>query len=205
MRLAIGAMPYSTPPTPSRPTPGKRHAKALAVAWIEWAELWRPGQPRRATTEERLVSDIHAGVREAPGDAQPTPAPPRIAGPIDLVDFASASMSELRSLHDLAEEVGNIAYAFASSGRGEGHSAGPILGCHFNAAGELMQWLGDALTDVESAVIAEARRRAPATRHDREVRLEILALPIIQNGDPDKTEAFALELLAHAAAERRGH
>ena len=179
-----------------------RHAKALAVAWIEWAELWRPGQPRRATTEERLVFDIQAGMREAPGDAQPTLAQPHIAGLIGLIDFAAASMSDLRSLHDLAAEVGSIAYAMASSGRGEGRRAGPGLGCYFNAAGGLMQWLGDALTDVESAVIAEARKRIPATRHDRGIRLGILAPPTIQNGDPDETEAFALELLAHAVAER---
>ena len=67
-----------------------------------------------------------------------------------------------------------------------------------------MQWLGDALTDVESTVNKEVRRRRPADRNDRETRLEMLAPPVIQNGDPDQIEAFADELLAHAAAERRG-
>ena len=65
-----------------------------------------------------------------------------------------------------------------------------------------MQWLGDALTDVETAANNEARRRRPGNRSDRETRLEMLALPVIQNGDPDETEAFARELLAHAEAER---
>ncbi|MCJ2058344.1 hypothetical protein MKL09_17525, partial [Methylobacterium sp. J-048] len=32
-----------------------------------------------------------------------------------------------------------------------------------NVAGELMQWLGDALTDVETAANDEARRRCPTT------------------------------------------
>ena len=73
-----------------------------------------------------------------------------------------------------------------------------------NAPGKLMQWLGDALTDVETAANNEARRRRPGNRSDRETRLEMLALPVIQNGDPDETEAFARELLAHAEAERAG-
>jgi hypothetical protein len=32
----------------------------------------------------------------------------------------------------------------------------------------------------------------------------MLALPVIQNGDLDETEAFARELLAHIEAERQG-
>ncbi|MCJ2052107.1 hypothetical protein [Methylobacterium sp. J-070] len=74
----------------------------------------------------------------------------------------------------------------------------------YNDAGKLVQWLGDALTDVESVVDKEVRRRVPTGRHDRETRLEMIAPPVIQNGDPDQIEAFADELLAHAAAERRG-
>lgn len=119
---------------------------------------------------------------------------------VDMLDLASASLTDLQSLHDLADRVGSFAYALAWTGRCL--PRGPQG--EFNVAGELMQWLGDALTDVETAANNEARRRRPASRADRETRLEILALPVIQNGDPDETEAFARELLAHAEAERRG-
>ena len=67
-----------------------------------------------------------------------------------------------------------------------------------------MQWLGDALTDVETAANDEARRRTPANRTDRETRLKMLALPTVQDGDLDQTEAFARDLLAHVEAERAG-
>ncbi|GJE13280.1 hypothetical protein [Methylobacterium longum] len=67
-----------------------------------------------------------------------------------------------------------------------------------------MQWIGDALTDVESAVNKEVRRRRPTSPVDRETQLEMLTPPVIQNGDPDEAEAFARELLAHAEAKRAG-
>lgn len=118
---------------------------------------------------------------------------------VDQIDFASASLEELQTLHDLADRVGAFAYALVWTGRCKTHSG------DFNAAGELMQWLGDALTDVESAANDEARRRRPTTACDRETRLEMLARPTIQNGDPDQIEAFALELVGHATLERKGH
>lgn len=65
-----------------------------------------------------------------------------------------------------------------------------------------MQWLGDALTDVESAAHNEARRRTPLHPMDRETRLQILALPTIQNGSTDEAEALARELLAWVQVER---
>ncbi|MCJ2102793.1 hypothetical protein [Methylobacterium sp. E-046] len=67
-----------------------------------------------------------------------------------------------------------------------------------------MQWIGDALTDVETAINKEVRRRRPANSAERETPLEMLALPVIQNGVPDEIAALARELLAHAKAERQG-
>ncbi|MCJ2019967.1 hypothetical protein MKK84_21465 [Methylobacterium sp. E-065] len=128
---------------------------------------------------------------------RPAPAAPNL---VSMLDIASATMNELQSLHDLADRVGGAAYALVWTGRCKKRGSNG----DFNVAGELMQWLGDALTDVETAAIDEARRRSPTNRTDRETRLKILAVPVIQNGDPDETEAFAHQLLAHAEAERAG-
>ncbi|MCJ2016880.1 hypothetical protein MKK84_05465 [Methylobacterium sp. E-065] len=128
---------------------------------------------------------------------RPAPAAPNL---VSMLDLASATLDELQSLHDLADRVGSAAYAFVWTGRCKKRG----LNGDFNVAGELMQWLGDALTDVETAATDEARRRPPTNRTDRETRLKILAVPIVQNGDPDETEAFARELLAHVQAERLG-
>lgn len=126
---------------------------------------------------------------------------------VGMIDFASASLEDLQALHDIANLVGGVACAVCWQGRAHarGWEEQSAPGDHYNAAGKLMQWLGDALTDVETAANKEARRRSPTRPDDRETRLEMLALPTIQNGDPDETEAFALELLRHATADRKGH
>ena len=128
------------------------------------------------------------------------PASPNLVG---MLDLASATMTELQSIRDVAERVGSVAYVHAWGPRCRDRvnaSGAP----HFNAAGKLVQWVGDALTAVESAAEEEARRRTPESRDDRETRLSMLAVTIIDNGDPDETEGFARELLAHAQAERQG-
>jgi len=146
---------------------------------------------------ERALNTVAAALRATVGLRPPHSAPSLVG----MLDLASASLTDLQSLHDLADRVGSFAYALAWTGRCQPHGR---QGEH-NVAGELMQWLGDALTDVETAANDEARRRRPTNRADRETRLQMLALPVTQNGDPDETEAFALELLGHAAAERKGH
>ncbi|SFM92753.1 hypothetical protein [Methylobacterium pseudosasicola] len=125
---------------------------------------------------------------------------------VDQIDFASASLEDLQALHDIANTVADVASAMAWTGRCHARrwSEQSAPGDHYNAAGKLMNWLGDALTDVESAANKEAKRRRPTTSCDREKRLEILAAPVIQNGDPDETAAFARELATHAEAERAG-
>ena len=140
-------------------------------------------------------------------EAQAAPPRPEIGTSlVDQIDFASASLEDLQALHDIANTVADVASAMAWTGRchARGWNEQSAPGDHYNAAGKLMHWLGDALTDVESAANKEARRRRPTTSCDREKRLEMLALPVIQNGDPDETAAFARELAAHAEAERAG-
>ena len=123
---------------------------------------------------------------------------------INLLDLAAASMVELLTVRDLADRVGSVAYAAAWSPRC--HRRVNAYGAHdYNDAGKLMQWLGDALTDVETAVDKEVASRAPSNRLDREPRLLMLAARTIENGDPDAIKAFAIELLDHASAESRGH
>jgi hypothetical protein len=120
-----------------------------------------------------------------------------------MLDLASATMGELQAIHDVAERIGSVAYAHAWGARcrkGENKHGAP----YFNAAGDLVQWLGDALTAVETAVHMEARRRTPASVFEREIRLQILAVPVTQNGDDEELEAFARELLSHALALREG-
>ncbi|MCJ2097678.1 hypothetical protein [Methylobacterium sp. E-046] len=147
---------------------------------------------------EGLARDILA-FTEAQARRQ-APAGPSLVG---MLDLASVSMDDLQTIRDLADRVGGVAYAHAWGVRcheDANASGAPV----FNDAGRLMQWIGDALTDVESAAHCEARRRAPANSFDRETRLSMLAVTTLDNGDSDEIEAFARELLAHAAAERTG-
>ena len=118
-------------------------------------------------------------------------------------DLASATMDELQTVRDVAERIGSVAYvhAWGPRCRDRMHPSGAP---DYNVAGKLVQSIGDALTEVESAAEKEAQRRTPTDRDDRETRLSMLAVTTIDNGDPDETEAFARELLAHAEAERWG-
>ncbi|TXN52401.1 hypothetical protein [Methylobacterium sp. WL2] len=139
--------------------------------------------------------------------AQQPEAAPRIGtNLVDQVDFASATLEDLRALYDLAGTVGDVAYAMAWTGAAHADewSRQSHPGEHHNAAGKLMQWLGEALADVADATRKEVQRRQPETPSDRETRLTILSRPVIQNGDPDETEAFARDLAAHVEAERAG-
>ena len=134
------------------------------------------------------------------------PAPAIGTSLVDQIDFASASLKDLQALRSTAALIGDVASAVCwqrrCHARGWNEQSAP--GDRYNAAGKLMNWLGDALTDVESAANKEARGRQATTAADRETRLVILALPTVENGDPDKTAAFARELLAHAKAGRQG-
>ena len=126
---------------------------------------------------------------------------------IGQIDFASGTMEDLRSLRDIANSVADVAYAMAWTGRCHTRAWGDhdLPGEQHNAAGKLMQWLGEALADVADEARKEAQRRRPKTPCDRETRLTILAGPTIESGDPDETAAFAGEMGAHVVAELAGH
>ncbi|XYD07767.1 hypothetical protein R1A27_22180 [Methylobacterium sp. NMS12] len=129
---------------------------------------------------------------------------PAVEGLVGLLDLASATVDELQAIQSMAEHVGAVAYAYAWSPRCDRRSKRGSFP-DFNDAGKLMRWLGDALTDVESAVDREVASRRPGNRLDRETRLSMRAVTLIENGDPDTIKAFALELLDHATAEARGY
>ncbi|MCJ2016476.1 hypothetical protein MKK84_03395, partial [Methylobacterium sp. E-065] len=153
---------------------------------VAWPENLGPGFARDVLAFTETQADRQA------------PIAPNLVG---MLDLASASMGELQSIRDAAERVGSVAYVHAWSPRCRDRvnaSGAP----HFNAAGKLVQWVGDALTAVETAAEDEARRRTPEGQDDRETRLSMLAVSTIDNGDPAATEALARELLAHVEAER---
>lgn len=136
-------------------------------------------------------------------ETPPAPVPLPTSSLAGMLDLTSATIGDLLVLHDLTNRIGSIVYAHTWGPRcrqSENKHGAP----YFNAAGKLVQWIGDALTAVETAAHAEARRRTPTNGDDRETRLSILAVTTIENGDPDETEGFAHELLAHAAAWREG-
>ncbi|MHC2109277.1 hypothetical protein [Methylobacterium sp. CM6246] len=155
--------------------------------------LWRDVRDEAAPAVEPAMTPTLA--------AEPSPLPAPIGTSlVGQIDFASGSMEDLRALWDSAHSVGNAAYAMAWTGRCHTGPAGE----QHNAAGKLMQWLGEALANVADEARKEARRRRPKTPDERETRLTILAGPAIENGDPDEIAALAGEMAAHAVAERAG-
>ena len=140
---------------------------------------------------------------ERQSEVPPTAVPFDANSLVSMLDLASATMRELQAIRDVAERVGSVSYTHAWSPRcqRQAHASGAS---NFNAAGKLVQWIGDALTAVESAAEKEAARRSPGDQEDRETRLSMLAITTISNGDPDEIEALARELLAHAEAGRTG-
>ncbi|MGE8131797.1 hypothetical protein ACQKQD_33185 [Methylobacterium sp. NPDC080182] len=183
-------------------TPENIVAKALARLWMDWVEDERLGQPRKAFSfDGRLAFDVNAAIMGQPAAASPLRLSRSSAiSLIDTLDLVSASLENLQALRDVADLVGGVAYATVWTDRCSTHGHAAEL----NAAGELMQWLGEALTDVETAAEKEAARRVPDNRNDRETRLSMLAAGIIDNGDPESIEELACELLAHAKVERGG-
>ena len=120
-------------------------------------------------------------------------------GLVDRVDFAAATLDELHALHDTARLVGDVAHAAVWQGRCQKANSG--AGSNHNAAGELMHWLGDALSSVESAAADELQRRRPVKADDRQMRLAAIAERIILNDDADETRTFIRDLTAFAAEQ----
>ena len=176
--------------------------KALALAWDHFTNEYRASRPRGDyETSGRLALDINAAMNGAV--ERETDEPCLAPSLVDMLDLASATMDDLQTIRDFAERIGSVAYLHAWNPRC--YAGANALGApHYSAAGRLVQWIGDALTEVESAAEKEARRRVPDNRNDRETRLSVLAVTTIDNGDPDEISEFAGELLAHALAELNG-
>ena len=189
-----------------RPTTAAGH-RALAECWALALEGERGDEPGITLADhaaDSLIAGAGACVPINVNAQSGSPTPVRgIPDLVDLVDLASATIDELRTIKDVAKAVGSVAYAH--SWRSCCHrSPRPHGFGDPNDAGRLMTWLGDALTEVEAEVDREVARRVPENPCDREMRLVMRAVPIIENGDLDGIEAFARELLDHTAAEREG-
>ncbi|MDE4910858.1 hypothetical protein PQI07_09115 [Methylobacterium sp. 092160098-2] len=172
---------------------------------IAIAEFERRSRPEMtAQDRERLRRELHLDVLASGATGRAGFAvdagPPSLVG---MLDLASATIDELRAVQAIAEHVGAMAYAYTWGPRCM-TCPGPRSDSDYNDAGKLMLWLGDALTEVETAVDIEVARRPPGNRLDRETRLSMLAARTIDDGDPAAIRAFALELLDHAATESRG-
>lgn len=171
-----------------------------------WGKLLNVAQSRYLVAASSAVLADDAPQTESPGPAPqqespPAPVPLPTSSLVELLDLASASMDELQTIRDVADRVGSTAYAHAW--RACCHLRTQQYGApDYNDAGKLMQWIGDALTAVETAAEQEAQRRVPNNRDDRETRLSMLAVGVIDNGDPEAIEELACELLAHAKVER---
>lgn len=130
---------------------------------------------------------------DTPADRHPDELPLSILVP--TVDFAGASLRELRAIREAADLVCNVACAATWQGSNR-LSDDPNGGARFNRAGELMRWVSDALCHVVTAAQDEARRRLPDNNDDRGERLAMLAGSTIDNEDAAEIAAFARELLA---------
>ena len=69
---------------------------------------------------------------------------------VSLIDFTSATMSELLTIRNIAGCIGDVAYAHAWGARCR-KGANAWGGVDHNAAGKMVNSLGDALTAVQSA------------------------------------------------------
>ena len=141
----------------------------------------------------------HSLWRDVQGEL-PEALPAREPNLVSLIDLASATMEDLQALHDTAQSLGDAAGAFAWTARchTKGWASYNAPGDGHNAAGRLMQWLGDALSNVQHAANEEAKRRVAANSDDREIRWQIIARPILENDDPAEIAAFARDLRNYA-------
>ena len=147
-----------------------------------WAELRRRAGPgTKAEDIRRIRRELHLDTL--------SPSVPK-SDILDQVDFASADLNELRSLHDRARELSNVAYAMSAMGC-----------CENKAAGRLLHWLADELTTVEGKAAAEMRSRQPTGFWDQRARLGMIAESIIENGDTTETATFIQELATWAAEQ----
>lgn len=152
---------------------------------IAMAELERRIGPETSAEEiARISRELRLDVL-----AKAAPLDDSIVG---QVEFSSATVEELSLIQEKARLLADIANASAWQGC-----------CAGNAAGNLMTWLGDELTVLESEAARELQRRQPTTLRDREKRLAAVAERIISNNDDVETATFIQELTAWAAEQAR--
>lgn len=189
MRAALGTVPTT------------RAGRLALVDFTEFQARLCYGENWRATQRQDVFGEIAQALSAAirAERVEKAPVPSALA---DQIDFASATLDDLRCLRVVAEHIGNATNAQIWGQRC--WTPGGKVGSKLNALGKLMMWISDALSAVESAAESEAKRREPEDPDDRETRLSMLAVSAIDNGDPEETAAFARELLAHAEAERAG-
>ncbi|MHC1999532.1 hypothetical protein ACYQR9_03695 [Methylobacterium sp. CM6241] len=164
-------------------------AKALALAWIGYAELWERGMPRDGYgIDGRLCLDIHNAVQgAATDDAIP------LVEPASLPDIAAIALPELRSLHDVADLLHGVCHALKCQPRCWTYEGGD------KPAGVFVERiLGQCVRMVE-ACESEAEGRKPVTPWEADVRLSVIARAVIDNGDPAQTAAFARDVQAAVA------
>ncbi|MBP2497789.1 hypothetical protein ABID82_003994 [Methylobacterium sp. PvP062] len=116
------------------------------------------------------------------------------------VDFADASVEELAVIHEKMRHLSDVTYAMAWQGCCQLDTARSTEGSH-NVAGRLLQWLGEALTDVERRAADELQRRRPDRPWDRRIRLAAIAAGVIENGDTTETATFIAELATFAVEQ----
>lgn len=171
--------------------------KALALAWLEYVDQWRFGCGRSSySTDGRLALDIHAAATAAPSSPEKAARP----WPLDLIaaaglDLKTMPLRDLIALKSTAGLLCDVTSAVSCQPRSMTEEK-------FNGAGLMVDWINDALVGVIEAAVQELRGRKPANRFERDQRLAALTEMTINNGDPNETEAFARELLAHAETER---
>lgn len=150
-----------------------------------------------------FANEYPVKVEDPAADEVQTAAPRSL---VDQIDLTAATLDDLVALYDTANLIADMAHAMCWQGRcharGWNERANP--GDQYNVAGDLMQWLGDEMTEVVSATVQEATQRVPSTETDREARLMLMARGVIEDGDHERTAAFARELSDHAEAEKAG-
>jgi hypothetical protein len=174
--MALPAAPESIP------------AKALACAWMEWVAVEEPSQPRDAYgPADQLVYDIHATVmaRDIVPAGAPLPNLLTAAG----IDLKAMTVRDLIALQSSMNLLGDVADAISCQPKS-------MTGNKWNAAGSMVNWLGNDMSDATEAVAAELRTREASDRIEQGQRLANLAPAILEGGDPAATLALAQEILA---------
>ncbi|MCJ2133251.1 hypothetical protein MKK69_04080 [Methylobacterium sp. J-026] len=140
-----------------------------------WGKLLSLACARYMVAASSAVLGQEGGATKT-AEPEPEPEPEVVEEPahahrlVAMLDLASASLSDLRAIQDMAENVEALADAYTWGPRcclDSARSADPV----FNEAGKLMRWIGDALADVQTAIRKEVSRRAPSTALEKETRL----------------------------------